>query len=65
MTIKAYAVVRQETDSQREWIDLATVSQCWEWTDELARTTDAKIPQWANANPRVRRANITITEEHD
>lgn len=46
-----------------EWLDIGTIYPLLDHSRKLADATDQKIPQWAEHNPVVRFATVTIAEK--
>ena len=63
LTSLAYVPVRRCQDDQHEWLDLADLGLSPDQAREKAATLDRLIPAWAAANPVVRIARVTLTEE--
>jgi hypothetical protein len=60
---EAYVVLRQCTAQAREWLDVSTASANGDAARRRADELNTLIPTWAQANPVVRIARVTITEE--
>lgn len=60
---RVYCPVRRSTDDSREWFDVACASRAATVASDNADKLNARIPDWAKANPVVRIATCTLTEE--
>lgn len=57
-----YGAVRKAQDSGTHWLDLDTLSGLSEMAKQKADADDARLPNWARANPVVRIARLEINE---
>lgn len=58
-----YMAVRRVVDEGYEWPDVGTASYGKQIAAERAMELDAKVPQWAKANPVIRIGKFTVREE--
>lgn len=63
-TIKAFAVIRKNTEKDHEWIDLDTVRFLPEKAKQEADKTDKMLAgsNWSSAHPQQRTVRIEIRE---
>ncbi len=60
LSLAAFAWVRSANG--RDYLDVATISQSWEWSDILAtRAEKAAGDAWARDNKRVRRVEVHVS----
>jgi hypothetical protein len=60
-SVTVYTPVRR--DEAREWFDVSCISRSPEIATSKAQDLDERIPEWAKANPVVRIATCTLTEQ--
>lgn len=62
VTKTAYAAIRRDIDSGKEYIDIDTVEYLADMSKAEVHKTDREIPGWAKSNPLLRIAQVQITE---
>jgi hypothetical protein len=58
-----FATIRKCIDGDYEWIDLNGISGSHGAVIDAAKALDAKMPHWSKANPVIRTARITLSED--
>jgi hypothetical protein len=61
--IIVYIPVRKDTYDGHEWPDVSSASRSQQMAKDNADDLNARIPQWATANPVIRIGKFIVTEE--
>ena len=62
VTKTAYAAIRRDTDADREFLDISTISSLPNTARDMAELDNQRIKIWTSANPLQRIAQVQITE---